>query len=46
MVWNTSRTDSQQAIVSGISSYAGGNGDLITRTSPDPRAQAHSRASC
>ena len=29
MVWNTNRTDSQQAIVSGIQSYAGGDGDSI-----------------
>src|SRR5439155_22014862 len=29
MVWNTSRTDSQQAIVAGITSYAAGNGDQI-----------------
>jgi carboxymethylenebutenolidase len=29
MVWNTNKTDSQQAIVSGVQSYAAGNGDQI-----------------
>jgi carboxymethylenebutenolidase len=29
MVWNQNKTDSQQAIVSGIQSYQGGDGDLI-----------------
>jgi carboxymethylenebutenolidase len=29
MVWNTNRTDSQQAIVAGVQSYAAGNGDTI-----------------
>ena len=28
-MWNTNRTDSQQAIVAGVTSYAAGNGDLI-----------------
>ena len=28
-MWNSFKTDSQQAIVAGISSFVGGNGDLI-----------------
>lgn len=29
MVWNTNRTDSEQTIVAGVQSYAGGGGDQI-----------------
>jgi len=46
MVWNTSRTDSHQPSPRAFRRTRGKWRLIHRRTSPDPRAQAHSRASC